>query len=81
MDVDLARPGLGRAAALGYGLIQVLPSADGTHAQAFAAGAMLTMLADAMIPEAYEHGGKLTGLLTVLGFIFTASPVGAGIEG
>jgi ZIP family zinc transporter len=50
----------------------VLPSVDGTTAQAFAAGAMLIMLADAMIPEAYEHGGKLTGLLTVLGFIFAA---------
>jgi hypothetical protein len=26
---------------------------------AFAAGAILTMLADTMMPEAYEHGGKL----------------------
>jgi ZIP family zinc transporter len=30
------------------------------------------MLADAMIPEAYEHGGKSTGLLTVLGFVVAA---------
>jgi ZIP family zinc transporter len=36
--------------------------------QAFAAGAILTMLANTMIPEAYEHGGKLAGLFTVLGF-------------
>ena len=34
----------------------------------FAGGAILTMLADTMIPEAYEHGGKLVGLLTTLGF-------------
>jgi hypothetical protein len=35
---------------------------------AFAAGAILTMLADTMMPEAYEHGGKLVGVLTTLGF-------------
>jgi ZIP family zinc transporter len=27
------------------------------------------MLADAMIPEAFEHGGKVVGLVTVAGFI------------
>ena len=42
------------------------------QAQAFAAGAMLTMLADAMMPEAFEHGGKLVGLFTVLGFLASA---------
>ena len=26
------------------------------------------MLADTMMPEAFEHGGKLVGLVTVLGF-------------
>jgi ZIP family zinc transporter len=36
--------------------------------QAFAAGAILTMLADTMMPEAYEHGGKLVGVVTTLGF-------------
>ena len=36
--------------------------------QAFAAGAILTMLANSMMPEAYEHGGKAAGLFTVLGF-------------
>jgi ZIP family zinc transporter len=36
--------------------------------QAFAAGALLTMLGDTMIPEAYEAGGRLTGLMLVLGF-------------
>src|ERR671910_237419 len=29
------------------------------------AGALLTMLADTMIPEAYEFGGPTTGLMTV----------------
>jgi zinc transporter, ZIP family len=36
--------------------------------QAFAGGAILMMLANSMMPEAFEHGGKLAGLFTVLGF-------------
>jgi zinc transporter, ZIP family len=59
-------------AGLGYLVIRWLPGADGRRAQAFAAGAMLTMLADAMMPEAFEHGGKLVGLFTVLGFLTSA---------
>jgi ZIP family zinc transporter len=58
--------------AVGYALILWLPTADGHIVQAFAAGAMLTMLADAMMPEAFEHGGKLVGLFTVLGFLLSA---------
>lgn len=59
-------------AGLGYGLVMWLPGVDGRIAQAFAAGAMLTMLADAMMPEAFEHGGKTVGLFTALGFLFAA---------
>jgi zinc transporter, ZIP family len=59
-------------AGLGYTLIRWLPGVDGRYAQAFAAGAMLTMLADAMMPEAFEHGGKLVGLFTVFGFLVAA---------
>jgi zinc transporter, ZIP family len=36
--------------------------------QAFAGGAILIMLANSMIPESYEHGRKLAGIFTVLGF-------------
>jgi ZIP family zinc transporter len=36
--------------------------------QTFAAGAILTMLADTMMPEGFEHGGSIVGLVTVLGF-------------
>ncbi len=59
-------------AGIGYLIIGWLPGADGHIAQAFAAGAMLTMLADAMMPEAFEHGGKLVGILTVMGFLTAA---------
>lgn len=36
--------------------------------QAFAGGALLTMLADTMMPEAFRFGGKQVGLVTTLGF-------------
>src|SRR5215213_4822817 len=42
--------------------------------QAFAAGAILTMLADTMIPEAFESEGRspFTGVVTTLGFALAA---------
>jgi zinc transporter, ZIP family len=59
-------------AALGWGVIRWIPGFDDAYVQAFAAGAVLTMLADTMMPEAYEQGGKAAGLLTVLGFVTAA---------
>jgi ZIP family zinc transporter len=35
---------------------------------AFAAGAILTMLANTMMPEAYDDGGKWVGVATTIGF-------------
>jgi ZIP family zinc transporter len=61
------------AAALGYGLVQLGLGAVGAGVDAFAAGAMLTMLADTMMPEAFEHGGPAVGLVTVLGFTVGAA--------
>ena len=60
------------AAAAGYMIVQAMPAADGRYAKAFAAGAMLTMLSDVMMPEAFEHGGKIVGLLATLGFLTAA---------
>lgn len=37
--------------------------------EAFAAGAILAMLADSMMPEAFDEGGFSIGILTVLGFL------------
>jgi ZIP family zinc transporter len=58
----------GLASLAGYGLFQ--DSSPGTTAfvLAFAGGAILTMLAETMMPEAYEHGGKWVGVVTTLGF-------------
>jgi zinc transporter, ZIP family len=58
----------GLSAGLGYGLFSNFSELTGGIAQAFAAGAMLTMLADTMMPEAFKYGGRKTGLFTVLGF-------------
>ena len=60
------------AAAIGYSLAISVPSIDGRIVQSFAAGAMLTMLADTMMPEAFKHGGKIVGLLTAVGFLLAA---------
>lgn len=45
---------------------------------AVAAGAILSMLADTMVPEAFEHTHDATGLITVLGFLaaFVLSKMG-----
>jgi len=57
------------AAALGYVLLDGADPAVIAVIQSFAAGAILTMLADTMVPEAVEHAGALVGLLTALGFV------------
>jgi ZIP family zinc transporter len=44
----------------------------------FAAGALLVMLIDSMIPEAASKGGRVAGLVTVLGFAVAASLSGVG---
>jgi ZIP family zinc transporter len=56
------------AAGIGFVLLGGMSAAPVAFVQAFAAGAIITMLADAMFPEAFEHGGTAVGLATVLGF-------------
>lgn len=53
---------------LGYVLLGLAPDVVVGGVQAFAAGAIITMLADTMMPEAYERGGPTIGLVTALGF-------------
>jgi ZIP family zinc transporter len=56
------------SAAAGFAAFSSMPAFEGAAIQAFAAGALLTMLADTMMPEAFEFSGKAVGLFTVLGF-------------
>jgi ZIP family zinc transporter len=60
------------AAGIGYAVANSLPSVDGRYIQAAAAGAVLTMLSDSMMPEAFEKGGRAVALLTALGFAIAA---------
>jgi ZIP family zinc transporter len=56
------------AAAAGYAVAQHYSAIDGRYMQAAAAGAVLTMLSDTMLPEAFREGGRPIALLTALGF-------------
>ena len=56
------------ASAASFALLANLPVTWLALVNAFAAGAILMMLANTMMPEAFEHGGKLAGVFTVLGF-------------
>jgi ZIP family zinc transporter len=57
------------ASLAGYSLFEDSSPDTAAFVLAFAAGAILTMLADTMMPEAFEHGGKLVGVMTTLGFV------------
>ncbi|MGH3862052.1 ZIP family metal transporter [Actinokineospora sp.] len=56
------------AAGLGYATLGSASPATVAVVQAFAAGAILTMLADTMMPEAFENGGNATGVVATFGF-------------
>jgi zinc transporter, ZIP family len=58
----------GLASLAGYALLENASANTIAFVLAFAGGAVLTMLADTMMPEAFEHGGKLVGVFTTLGF-------------
>jgi ZIP family zinc transporter len=59
----------GLASLAGYGLLGDAPPAAVAFVLAFAAGAVLTMLADTMMPEAFEHARREAGLATTFGFV------------
>ena len=56
------------AAAAGYAMLDPASGRTGALVQAFAGGALLAMLADTLLPEAYAVEGVLTGPLVVAGF-------------
>jgi ZIP family zinc transporter len=58
----------GLAALLSYAVLDGASRRVVAFVQAFAGGAILTMLADTMMPEAFEHGGRYVGLVTTGGF-------------
>jgi ZIP family zinc transporter len=58
----------GLAALVGFAVFDSASSTAVAFVLAFAGGAILTMLADTMMPEAFEHAGPLVGVVTTFGF-------------
>lgn len=56
------------ASLIGFGLFDGAGPGVLAFVLAYAGGAILTMLAETMMPEAYENAGRAVGLLTTLGF-------------
>jgi ZIP family zinc transporter len=56
------------SAALGYLLLDPASGRTGAFAQGFAAGALLAMVTDTMLPEAYDVEKTNTGALVAIGF-------------
>jgi len=54
---------------LGYVVFRGLPPEAVAATIAVAGGAILAMLADTMMPEAYEHAHDAAGMITVAGFL------------
>ena len=83
-SVNLERSGMGKgkirliwlgimavsalAAAIGFAVVSNSSTRTGALVEAFAAGALLTMIADEMAPEAYERSAIYAGVATVAGF-------------
>lgn len=60
------------ATVAGFALADAVGSEFAAAANGFAAGALLVMLVDSMIPEAQEKAKESTGLATVIGFAVAA---------
>jgi ZIP family zinc transporter len=58
------------AAAIGFAIVNNSGTLTGVLVEAFAAGALLTMIADEMAPEAFDRSQIYAGLATVGGFAF-----------
>jgi ZIP family zinc transporter len=68
----------GLASLMGYASLQSASAELIAFITATAAGAILAMVADTMIPEAFEEHHMLTGLIAALGFLtaFTINQIG-----
>ena len=61
------------AALAGYALLDGASGNVVASVNAFAAGALLAMIADTMLPEAYKEERRLTGLFVTLGFALSVA--------
>jgi zinc transporter, ZIP family len=61
------------ATVAGYAIADTVSGNLNATVDGFAAGALLVMLVDSMIPDAVRKGGDVSGLVTVLGFAVAAA--------
>ena len=61
----------GVASLAGYGILSKFPADVNAAILALASGALLTMIADTMLPEAFSKTHEYTGLTVALGFILS----------
>jgi zinc transporter, ZIP family len=61
------------AAVAGYAIADNVSGNLTAVVDGIAAGALLVMLVDSMIPDAVRKGGDVSGLITVLGFAVAAA--------
>ncbi|HEX4691871.1 MAG TPA: hypothetical protein VH276_14350 [Solirubrobacteraceae bacterium] len=61
------------ATVVGYAIADNVSGNVNAAIDGFAAGALLVMLIDSMIPDAVRKGGDVSGLVTVLGFAVAAA--------
>jgi zinc transporter, ZIP family len=59
----------GIASLVGYSVFRLFSTGVISATVAVAAGAILTMLSNTMMPEAFEEGHDFVGIITVLGFL------------
>ena len=64
----------GLAAGLGYLLTQLDPALTGDRMAALAAGGLIAMLTNSLMPFAFERGGAQAGIWTVVGFAVAVAP-------
>ena len=60
------------SAGIGYIIVNNVSALSGVLVESFAAGALLTMIADEMAPEAFDRSAIYAGLATVAGFALAA---------
>ena len=64
----------GVAAALGAWVAMMNPGTTGNEMAALAAGGLIAMMTDSLMPFAFEKGGDVAGFWTVVGFALAVAP-------
>lgn len=73
-DVHVGHRGDRLCAASGPRLVGSIGGATGDRMSALAAGGLLAMLTNSLMPFAFDHGGRFAGIWPVVGFALAVVP-------